>query len=364
MQSETETYYASLYLAQSYAALGRYDQGRQVLEDYLRRYSDNAITRWYLAQNSVCLGKYDLALVDADKAALLNPGMYQNQILKGDICHLQGEWARSEQEYRTLLEKEEPAARIYGKLSLAALFLARGRFGGAIAELEQANALAGELGETSIEFSFLRYLASVYLKSGKSDKASEVIEKAGRIAAATGDFTEKKSYLYDRAIIDLEGGRLAQSAKSAEDLKKLISESANPKEIRHYDFIIGMIELKKKDYGLAAKFFRKALSLVPSQYAVNNEHAPFRDGLAAAYFGAGDLDKAQSEYEKITELTIARLYYGDIYAKSFYWLGRIQGQKGIKTKARESYQRFLVLWKEAEPGLPEVEDARRRMAEL
>jgi tetratricopeptide (TPR) repeat protein len=103
---------------------------------------------------------------------------------------------------------------------------------------------------------------------------------------------------------------------------------------------------------------------LPSQFNPDDGQALFIDPLAFAYYKAGDYEKARQEYERIIQLTTGRLFYGDIYAKSFYMLGKIYEEKDMQRQAIEHYVKFLDLWKDADPGIAEVEDVKNRLAEM
>jgi cytochrome c-type biogenesis protein CcmH/NrfG len=56
--------------------------------------------------------------------------------------------------------------------------------------------------------------------------------------------------------------------------------------------------------------------------------------------------------------------FGDVYAKSFYMLGKIYEQQGDPAKAIWYFEKFLDLWKDADPEIAVVEDAMERLAGL
>jgi tetratricopeptide (TPR) repeat protein len=171
--------------------------------------------------------------------------------------------------------------------------------------------------------------------------------------------------LYLRGKIFLELNNIDGAASSAAELRSIIESSFYRKHIRFYYNLTGLIEMKRENVQDAAKYFERAISLLHFQKTKgNNDHALFIEPLAYACYLQGEMEKAQEEYKKIINLTTGRVYYGDIYARSYYMLGKIHEQQGDTAKAIEHYEKFLDLWKDADPGLAEVEDARKRLAGL
>jgi tetratricopeptide (TPR) repeat protein len=86
--------------------------------------------------------------------------------------------------------------------------------------------------------------------------------------------------------------------------------------------------------------------------------------LARAYQQNGQLDKAIAEYERLARFDPEGVSRQLIHPKYHCALAKLYEQKGWKGKAIEHYEKFLALWKDADPSIPEVKDARKRLAEL
>lgn len=58
------------------------------------------------------------------------------------------------------------------------------------------------------------------------------------------------------------------------------------------------------------------------------------------------------------------LMHGYAYPLGFHLLGKIYEKKGEKQRAIEKTEKFLYLWKDADPDLPDLIDAKERLARL
>ncbi len=364
IQNGDESYNSYGNASSGYAANGEYDKAKEVLELYLRDISESLYIRFRLAYNYIYQREYDPAQAEAERVLTLNPNHYNNFLLNGDISLFKGDLISAEREYQKLLETEEPVAHQDGINRLSALYLLKGLFGKAKEEAQLGIELGELLGETDWRSGFHLYSASIYLKVKNYEEALKECESVLNISSEAGILSKQREALHLKGRIFLEMNREDQAQTAADELKNLLESGLNKKAERFYWHLIGMIELKKKNFQKAIQYFKQAVVLLPSQMNPEHGQALFFESLAAAHFEAGDFDEAQREYERIVSLSSGRLFYGDIYAKSFYMLGVIFEKTERKDKAIEQYEKFLSLWIEADPSISEVADARKRLTAL
>jgi serine/threonine protein kinase/predicted Zn-dependent protease len=348
-------------LANEYRRKGLFDESQKVLEGYLKDINDTAVGRYHLARHFFLQGKFDLALAEAERSLSLDSSLFRNFWIKGDVYLYQEDYNRAEREYKKLLEQKEESAQSIGRGKLADLNLLLGKF-------ERSEDLLQNLVESARRtqdrlrvrggHSSLSYL---YLKSEVPEKALEECKKVWDLAVEAEHLGGQRNALYTKSQAYLALGSPDKALRTAEELKELIDQGINTKLLRMYYHLRGLIELDGGQYSRAIDFFKKALPLL---FVTSYWHMILADSLGAAYFGAGNLERAQEEYEKVVSHIPGRISYGDIYTKAFYMLGKINEEQGNSAKAIEHYEKFLTLWKDADPGIAEVEDARERLAGL
>jgi tetratricopeptide (TPR) repeat protein len=89
-----------------------------------------------------------------------------------------------------------------------------------------------------------------------------------------------------------------------------------------------------------------------------------QDVVPRAYEKLGNIDKAIEAYQKLITFDPKgqdRRMHIPIY---HYRLAKLYDAKGLKEQARAQYQKLLEDWKDADPGIPELMDAKVRLAAL
>jgi serine/threonine protein kinase/Tfp pilus assembly protein PilF len=351
-------------LAGMYRNTGQYDKARDVVSGYIKNNQDSDALHRDLAVTYTLQREFDLALAEIDRAFSLDPTNAANLFRRGYIFYIKGDLEAAGLEFAKLTERQNPVEKVVGILGLLLIDSLHGKYVEATERSKQAIGICQSFNQKGWEFNFRLKLGEGYLDIGRLKEALSQFDQAWQIAVERGNLRGQWLVLVDRGSYFLKTGSIPDALKTAGELKKLIESGLIEKAIREYDYLMGLIEYDRKNYPGAVAQLNKAKSLLPAENDSWDGQARFSLALGQAYHKAGDLNAAQKAYEEILPMTSGRNFYPDIYARAFYWLGKVFEDQGDAVKAIEHYGKFLELWKNADPGLPEVEDARKRLSLL
>ena len=350
-----------VYQAEAYMAMGKYDLARDVLRRCLTSFPDEVWLKERICFVDLCQNRLNSALRETQKALSSDPFCVRPSFV-GDLHYCGGDWAGAETEYRKNLDAGKLDSRCDARLKMGALCLSQAKFDEAAAQFRQATVSAEEAEDPGREMQSHLWLARLYLAGARPNEAMEEWKPAWNAAPEAGSHLAVLLHLKGLVLLQMKSTEKAEGV--ADQLKKTIQTGNNKRLMRYHHHLTGMIELEKGNTSEAISHFQAALSLLPFQHSESEDQAQFIYPLAVAFYQMGDLEKAKEQFKKVTCLTTGRLFFGDLYARSFYWLGRIYQEKGWNQEAERHYARFLQLWAEHDLGIPEPEDAQSRLAEL
>jgi len=168
---------------------------------------------------------------------------------------------------------------------------------------------------------------------------------------------------------DAREGNIDSAKSHLKEMETLLPKISSPQKRQGYNWLVGEVLLAEKSYEEAISALKDVnqmkmpwLWLTQPVMAFNLYNTDCH--LALAYKENGDLDKAIDELERLTDPNPENMKGQLIYPKNYYELASLYEMKGKKAKAIKACEKFLTLWKDADMGTAELEDARKKLAGL
>jgi len=342
------------YLVYMYDGLGDFEKSLWAINQYISLAPDEANPYDTRGDLYAWNGKIDEAIDSYKKALQIKPDF---SILDLGILYIfKREYALAESTFQVMIGSAEKETRSQGRAYLCLLPAYQGQFARAQAIIE--DGLAADRLERCESWAYLLKLHSrVVLDEARGNFVSALAQlerlRAAQKKADLGDSTANRAWPVELLA---DQGDLARARELAQGLRRDI-EKSDSSFMYQYWYAEGCIALVEGRIDEAIAEFEKS---VPPSVSFS-----FRYQLARAYLQRGSLDKAVVLLEKVLS-RYDRERALDPYRSVMchYLLGTAYERSGWKAKAIEQYKTFLDIWKDADPGIKEIDDARARLTRL
>jgi serine/threonine protein kinase/tetratricopeptide (TPR) repeat protein len=356
-----------------YMRLWQLDKALECLNSYASIMPGEADPIFSLGCLYFRMGKLDEAIAKLNEVFEIKPD-YSNEFV---IAYL---YAMKEDYFETMRWIDQFISKAPSQGRKSEGYLWRGFYHYWLGSLDQSNSdltsaaeLAEEVGNISIQLQSERLKGWIKYERGEHELSLEHITRFYNLSKSqehqsTLNYADNNFFL---GLLDLKQGRINSAKSRFDDIMSIIPKlDPGDKEFMTFrqDYLGGEISLAEKSFDQAISILMNSKPLQEPTiyntggiiYSIVNQ----KRILARAYIQNGELDKAITEYNLLTTFDPNSKSKHLAYPLDYYRVARLYEQQGNTAKAIENYEKFLTLWKDADSGLPEVADARERLAGL
>ena len=347
--------------AVSLRALGRGGEAVRCLNAYLADYPANRLVYQTLVSTLLDLGDLDGAAAAIDKAVAVFPDPSWSN-WRGVWLFMTRGAGPAREEFRRLFLMDEPAWHLRARLRLILLALAEGRYAEAEKECREGIDLAESIHEFMWSKDIRSLLGQTLLDEGRP--ADALAELRAAVDSSDSDVTRTRARLIGLGQACARTGDPALLESVTRRFRDLVGPGGAAQPSRDLDVFTGVVAFERGGYAEAVVPLERAAASLPAAFpaAVYEPVVFFYLGLAREK--AGDPAGAARAFGAIAGEPNYRLVFGDMFPLAVLGRARADEALGRRADALAGYRSFLELWKNADAGRPELDEARRRAAAL
>jgi len=300
-------------------------------------------------------GRLEAAIESYARALEIKPDFRASLYKTGKNYLLLGKYVLADSCFRELVNSGDSVWRVSSLSAQAFVPMRQGKFDEAIKVLDADIAAMEKEARGDETWFFHQLKAIIYEEKNELNRALQEYEESIRVYGRK--YPDSK--LYNRHLLVQLLARTGNIERAEEEAENFRMNIESVRDTLRYRYAAAAIELSKGNLEKAITGFEKAAedSVIP--------YTPANIMLAETYYEAERRADAIDELKKLErDFTDSKMYYGSWTIRAEYLMGLCYEELGQFDLAIEQYGIFLDLWKDADPGIAIIDDARERLARL
>jgi serine/threonine protein kinase/tetratricopeptide (TPR) repeat protein len=272
-----------------------------------------------------------------------------------------GNLSTAAETFQKMISEDQDSKKARGYRSLGLLDMYEGKYSAAFANFKEAILLNKAIHSLESEYRDHMFLASAYRTKGRTADFASELAAANRILSRAHFGPIWSMHLAKTYA------RMGKTAEATKLLNDMMAQAQNPMAISGINnstqtdqaatyVVKGEIALANMKVSEAMESFELAQRVRPGDLGL--------ESLAFAYQSLGKPRDSALKYEEIVAAYSLGTEKQEYWILAHYELARLYRELGDTQKAKEYYEKFLNIWKDADPDIPILVAAKAEYGKL